>query len=266
MNSLWHNGKIKDENVPVLAAHDRALRGDGVFDTALVIGKKIAHGHAHFERLIEHAGLFQIKTGFSANELLEAAEDLLQENGHTTERYALNVMVTRGTGARGLSIARNFQPNVIMRSSPLPDEFPPIKAVIAQTVRRNEGSPLSQIKSINYGDNILAMMEAEKADANEAIMLNNAGNVACASVGNVFALIDGTLNTPPLSDGAMNGITRALLIDHHGAQEKSLTPDDLQSAEGLYISNSIRGLVDVTSLNGQPITAKDLNIPKDFYE
>ena len=266
MNTIWHNGTFKDESAAILTASDRALRGDGVFDTALSINGRIAQGTQHFNRLIKHANTLNIKISATEKDLLETAQELLIENEFTKSRYAINTVITRGRSARGLSIAKDFHPQIIMRASPLPEEFPPIKAIIAQNMRRNEGSPLSQIKSINYGDNILAMIEAEKAGANEAIMLNNAGKMACATVGNIFITISGTLYTPPLSDGAMSGITRALLLKHHGAQEKSLTPDDLKTADALYITNSIRGMAAVTSLNGSPLPKAALNIPKDFHE
>ncbi len=266
MNSIWHNNALKDKNTPIITVSGRALRGDGVFDTALAINGKICNAHAHFTRLIDSAAILEIKITYSAHDLIEAAQDLLQENDLDNARCAINTTITRGNGARGLSIAKDFQPHVIIRTAALPDEFSPINAIISKTVRRNEGSPLSQIKSINYGDNIMAMIEAEKAGANEAIMLNNAGNVACATIGNIFIMRGGHLYTPPLSDGAMAGTVRDLLIQRHGAQEQSLRSEDLTAADGIYITNSIRGIAAITSLNDAETSAANLDIPKDVHE
>ena len=263
MSTLWHNGAFKDETDTLLTASDRALRGHGVFDTMLVIDRKLCHAQKHFDRLKHDANI----VGITINKAFEdIAQELLEKNNSTAGRYALNTTVTGGPGARGLTPPDSPEPQIIMRLSPLPDEFPPIEAITSKAVRRNEGSPLSNIKSINYGDNILALNEARAVGANEATMLNNAGNVTCTTVGNIYAMIDGALYTPPLSDGAMAGITRALLLEHHDIQEKTLTTEDLQTADGIYISNSIRGLEAVTSLNGNTISATEPNIPKDFHE
>lgn len=263
MNIIWHNGEFKDESEAVLTATDRALRGHGVFDTILVIDGRLCNATRHFDRLTHDANILGITI---EEEFEEISAALIKENNGESIRYALNTTVTGGIGERGLTAPENPNAQIIMKISSVPEEFPPINAIIAKTVRRNEGSPISRIKSINYGDNILALNEAISAGANEAIMLNNAGNVACATIGNIFLSSGGALYTPPLSDGAMNGITRALLIENHSAQEKTLTHEDLQTADGIYISNSIRGLSAIESLGDAPAPQTDLNIPKDFHE
>ena len=143
--------------------------------------------------------------------------------------------------------------------------FPPVNAIIAKSVRRNEGSPLSQIKCGNYGENILAVYEAQEQGANEAILLNNQGRVTCASVASVFAVLGGALYTPPLSDGAQGGVTRRTLIERYGAVEKSLSSEDLFQSEGIYLANSLRGVVPVVSLDGRACPAPSLSIPADFH-
>ena len=139
-----------------------------------------------------------------------------------------------------------------MRLSALPDTpAPEIHAIIANNVCRNEYSPLSKIKSLNYGENILALNEATAKGANEAIMINTQGRVTCATIGNIFILKEKMLYTPPLRDGAMNGIARAILLRDYPeiVKEQTLTQDDLLNAEALYISNSIKGLKQIKRLN-----------------
>ena len=108
-------------------------------------------------------------------------------------------------------------------------------------------------------------MEARNTDANEAILLNNKGFVTCASAGNIFCCINDELVTPPLSDGVMNGITRKLTIDKYGAIERSITEKELINAAGIYITNSIRGVMHVSSLNGKTLPKPSIQINKDFY-
>ena len=180
-------------------------------------------------------------------------------------RYALNTIITRGEAKRGLMPLERCNPTIEMRLSPVPDIFPEIHAIISKTVTRNEGSPLSQIKSCNYGDNIMALIEARSTESNEAILLNSKGNVACASAGNIFCCLAGELVTPPLSDGVMDGVTRKLIIEKYNAVERSITKKELVNAAGIYISNSIRGVMHVSSLNGEQLPTPPIPIEKDFH-
>lgn len=250
---LLHNGDFLPDDAPVFTVHNRIRYGDGVFDTLLSDKGDLKYVEKHYERLKAHAAVLGISFPLSFETFRNAVIELLEKNGEQNIKIAVNTILTRGLSSRGLKIPDNMEPDLIIRTSPLPDEFPPIRAVIAKTVRRNEGSPLSRIKSLNYGDNILALRESASQDANEAIMLNNQGYVTCATVGNVFAVIDDTLITPPLSDGVMDGILRAHMLEFCGAIERSLTESDLLSAKTAYITNSMRGAVPIQSLNGKTL-------------
>lgn len=256
---IWHNNEFKDEGAPLFPLADRIRLGDGVFDTILAVDGQLIHPQLHFIRIREHAGILGIKLppAASAEILEETANELLKINDFRTGRYAVNTLVTRGSGARGLLPPDDPNVQVAMRASRVPDEFPPVKAIISETVRRNEGSPLSRIKSINYGDNILALNEARRKGANEAIMLNNAGNVACSTVGNIFVIIGDRILTPPLSDGVMDGITRKLFMEENKVEEKSLKAQELRAADGIYIANSIRGVTAVSTLDDKKFVLQD---------
>src|SRR5690606_34280258 len=142
-------------------------------------------------------------------------------------RMAVRTMLTRGSGARGLAPPEHPAPLLVMRASPAPGIKPDINVIIAQSTRRNEYSPLSNVKSLNYGDHILAAAEAAKAGADDAILLNTRGNICCATVGNILAVRGGDILTPPLSDGVLDGVMRGILLDSGLAAEKSLAPGDL---------------------------------------
>ncbi len=267
---LWHNSAWKEARENLLCADDRLRYGDGVFDTALLAFEngesRIIHGQRHHARLLHDAGVMEMAGGSlpALAAWQNAAQELAARNDLTQGRYILNTLVSRGPMEGALSIVDQQEPQVIMRLRPLPEGFPLVKAVIS-SVRRNEGSPLSQIKSCNYGDNILALAEAKARGGNETFMLNNAGNIACASTSNIFTVINDELITPPLSDGAMAGIIRALLIERMGAREASLSPEDLKNAQGIYITNSVQGVRIVTSLEGSPLPVPSLTIHEDFH-
>lgn len=261
---IYYNGELMDE-APIFEFQDRLRLGDGVFDTMLVIEGKPIHEDTHFLRLLENAKTMRMDLLPDLDTLKNAAAKIIESNESYSGRFALNTLITRGIAERGLAPDKNVAPNIAMRISAIPDEFPLISAIISKTVQRNEGSSLSQIKSCNYGDNILALIEAQDKGANEAILLNNKGLVTCASAGNIFCCINDELITPPLSDGVMDGVTRKILIEKFAVKERSITEDDLKNAAGIYITNSIKGIMPVTSLNGKILPEASIKINKDAH-
>lgn len=262
--TIYFNGNFTDD-AAIFEFQDRIRLGDGIFDTMLIINGKPIHADEHINRLIKNAKTLKINITQSAANLKNAALELIESNKSHTGRFALNTLITRGIAERGLMPDNNASANIAMRIAPAPNTFPDIHAIISKTVKRNEGSPLSQIKSCNYGDNILALIEAKETDANEAILLNNANKVTCASAGNIFCCINNELVTPPLTDGVMDGVTRKLIIKNHNAIERSITEEDLLNATGIYITNSIRGAMHISSLNGKMLQTPSIKIDKDFH-
>ena len=131
--------------------------------------------------------------------------------------------------------------------------------LVTSSLRRPPADVLdSRVKSLNYLNNALAKLEARQHGADDALLLNAAGSVAEASVANVFALRDGELLTPPGSDGALEGITRATILDLAPglgvpAREKTLGRFDLFAANEVFLTGSGAGLVPVRSLDGRPV-------------
>lgn len=245
---VFLNGAFMDESEAALPVTDRGFTlGDGVFDTMLAIDGALIDADAHFTRLLDHATVLKIPVGMSVSDFKNTANHLIRQSAH--QRTAIRTAISRGPSERGLAPPDVPQTTILMRASPAPAPAKLPHLIIAQSVRRNEHSPLSRIKSSNYGDNLLALMEAKERGADDAIMLNTAGCVACATASNIFVQINGTLYTSPLSDGVMNGITRQKLLPR--AQEKSLNADDLMRAEAIYLTSSIMGVRAAASLNGK---------------
>lgn len=246
---VYFNGEFEEKDRCHIPLHERGWTlGDGVFDTLLAVNGKPVWASAHFQRLRENAGVLRIvfEMNFSAT-----IERLLRENCFEKGRYAVKTTITRGGGMRGLKISKSAKAFVTMLACPAPTEKPPAHLIIASTVRRNEHSPLSQIKSLNYGDNILALMEAESKGQDDAILLNTQGNVSCASASNIFILEKKIWVTPPLSDGVLNGITRRALIKRCAAKEESISRQRLMDADSVVLTNSILGVRPVESVDGK---------------
>ena len=264
MSFIWKNGKFHSDDI-LISARDRALRGDGVFDTMLCVDGTAIYIEDHLTRLLKSAKIFGLAVPFDAALLRIAVAEIIEKNGITQERSCINMMITRGVGTRGLVTPNEVEPTVLIQMSPAPDSVSPPNAIIAQTIRRNEGSVLSQMKTLNYGDNILARREAEDAGADEAILLNNAGHVTCFTVGNIFIVNNRRLFTPPLSDGVMDGIIRRKLMERAGVIERSLSVEDLEKAEAIFLTNSLHGIVRLASLNGKTLGASDFPFDPDIH-
>jgi branched-chain amino acid aminotransferase len=127
-------------------------------------------------------------------------------------------------------------------------------SLITASVRRNLHAPSSRHKTLSYIDQIIAAREAQAAGADDALMLNSAGRVACVTIGNLFVEKKGALETPSLAEGILPGIMRAALIaaarlEGIAVREKQLRVADLAGADGVWVSNSLRFVRPVTRLD-----------------
>ncbi len=245
MTVAWLNGQFTAfKDISISPADRGFLLGDGVFDTMAARDGKLLHPEDHVRRILHNAGILKIVVPYRQEDFIQALPDLLHKNGLGQGYASLRTTITRGVGPRGLAPPTAAQPTVLITATAFDPAFfkEPATAIIAETVRRNENSPLSRIKSLNYGDNLLAKMEAIEKGADEAIMLNNAGHVACGTNCNIFIQEGAEWITPPLTDGILDGITRRHLIEEKPAIEEHITVDRLLAADTVYLTNSIIGV------------------------
>jgi len=259
MSIIWHNGALKEDG-PVFTASDRIRLGDGVFDTMLCVDGQQQHAQKHFERLHRHAAVLKIEIPHKIDALTLAVQELISQQNLTNGSAVIRTIVTRGPGSRGIGANNAADIQIVLSAKALPpaENMPSPNIIIAKSTRRNELSPLSQIKSLQYGDNILAKIEADEKSANDAILLNTAGALTCTTTGNLYVMKDGKLLTPPQKDGVIDGVIRSIALKNGWAEERSLYPEDLENAEGLYLSNSLRGIVPISTLNGVAINTPPL--------
>jgi branched-chain amino acid aminotransferase len=249
------NGSLLPADEARIASTDRGfLLGDGLFETMCVRHGSILRLDAHLERLRRGAGFLGIPV--PADDLPSLLGDVLSVNGLV--EASLRLTLTRGRGPRGVLPPAAPSPTLLITSAPKAAPLPPAHCVIATTTRRNEHSPLSRIKSLNYLDAIIARQEAASRGGDEAILLNGAGRVAEASAANIFVVEDGKLVTPPISEGALPGVTRAAIVAR-GAVERSVAPAELSHAQGIFLSSSL-GLREVLSIDGLAVPAMPADV------
>jgi branched-chain amino acid aminotransferase len=252
---VWINGSLRGQIDPF----DRGLTlGDGVFDTAVAFRGVPFAGERHVERLVGHAVEIGIPLDHVA--VRQGWDAVL---GATDEEHViLRTTVTRGPGGRSLWPGSDHAVTVMVSARPWHRQLlGQSRQLMTSTIARNPGSPSARLKTIGYLDNILAAREAAERGADDALLLTPAGDIACSTIANVFAIVGSALLTPPLSDGVLAGIMRGLVLE--SAREVSLQPDersltraDLLTAEGVFLTNSVRFLCPVVSLDGEVLRAK----------
>jgi len=250
------NGLHKEHDQFCIRSDDRAFTlGDGIFETICFRSGKIQRFDLHMKRFFDSASFLDIPLSIKKNEIEQRIKKLVLIN--KTQNAIVKITLSRGVAERGLLFPKSVEPNLIITLGVLKPSIRPIKAVIATSTRRNELSPLSRIKSLNYLDNIFARREAENRNSNEALILNTVGTVAESTISNLFLLQEGSLITPRVEDGALPGIMRGEIIKLYNAKEKQILPDDIKNSEEAFLSNAlgIRPLVSVDNKiigNGAP--------------
>jgi branched-chain amino acid aminotransferase len=174
----------------------------------------------------------------------------------------VRVTVSRGVGAPGVAPSPASEPTVVVAVFDLPAFSPAVYenglAVRIATGRRNEYAMTAGLKTIAYTDSVAALIEARAAGADDAIFLDTAGHVSEGTSSNVFIGTGGGLGTPPLSCGALPGITRAAVLELATGlgitvEERPILRDELFGADEIFLTSSLRALAPVVSVNRQPV-------------
>lgn len=243
-----------------LSALDRGFTlSDGVFETMRVAGGRAFRLWEHLTRLRASADVLRLPVPWPDEELAEAIARLLAAND--LQEAVARLTVSRGVPAeRGLLPPSPCAPTLVAQVSPfhrLPDEkLAGGLGVHTSSIRRNETSPTCRIKVCSYLDNVLARMEAREAGADEALLLNTAGFLACCSSANLHVISGGRVLTPSVECGALPGITRGVVQELAAGiglvwEEAWLRPADLAAAEEALLTNSVLGVVAITRVDGR---------------
>ena len=257
MSLVWLNGRLLAVADARIAPDDRGLLlADGVFETIRLQDAAPCHLPAHLARLRTGAALLGIPIPHTDAALAAALSATAAAN--RLADGALRLTLTRGPGPRGLSPPSAPTPTVLIAASPAAAPLPPARLIVATRTRRNAHSPLSRIKSLGYGDNLLARLEAADRGADEALLLNGDSNLACATTATVLVHQDGRWLTPPVSDGALPGLVRARLLGAALVTEASIDAVLLSTLPPILLCNSL-GVRLTASLDGHALPAADLD-------
>jgi 4-amino-4-deoxychorismate lyase len=231
------------------------LYGRGVFTTVAIYNGKPFLWPEHWRRLSEYAKRLSVDcTGLNERNVGEALRKLVAVNQVKTGRARVILLARSG---RDVWKTKKESPRntdlLIMTGEP--QQVPAAGMSLAVSPYRiNTLSPLVGIRSLNYLEQVLSWEEAQARDFDEAVMLNERGEIVSATMANIFWLKDGTVHTPALSTGAMAGITRAAVIELAGKQfipviEGVYELADLTDADEIFLTSASLAVAQVTTFD-----------------
>ncbi len=260
------NGEITPEaeaRIPVL---DRGfLFGDSVYEVLRTRGGIPFAWPEHLQRLRHSAAGIGLEIDLDDHAILRRIKDTLAAAA-VPEAY-IRLMVTRGTGSAP-SIDLSHAPGppswvVMVRDLASLTPAPTARLALASRLRTDRASLDPGIKSGNYLNNLLGLAEAKARGATDCLFLNREGHITEASTSNFYLVADGQVHTAPPSAGILRGITRALLFDMCEEAsipmiERDIEVDELREADEMFLSSTLRDVVPVLSIDGEPVGAGEV--------
>jgi branched-chain amino acid aminotransferase len=259
---IYIDGKFHDRGEAKISVLDHGLLyGDGVFEGIRIYNRKVFKLTEHIERLYHSAKAILLDIPMQQAEMEQAVQETVSINAKV-DGY-IRLIVTRGEGALGLDPAPCEKPSVIIIAGDIqlyPQEYyeKGIAIITAATRRVPADSLDPRIKSLNYLNNIMAKVEAKQAGCLEAVMLNHEGYVSECTADNIFIISRGTLLTPAPHYGALDGITRASVIEISQScgipqRDTALTRYDLYTADECFMTGTGAEIMPVTKIDGRPV-------------
>lgn len=256
----WLNGRMVPLEEARVSVFDHGLLyGDGVFEGIRFYRRQPFKLEAHLDRLLDSARAIALDLPWSRDDLVSAVIETV--SAYDGDDGYLRLVATRGEGALGIDPRNCTNPSLFViadRLSMVARETRErgARLIIAATRRLPPDGLDPRIKSLNYLNHILARIEANRAGADEAILLNTAGRVAEGTADNVFVVRHGRLVTPPPVEGALAGITRetVLKLAHEAGMdvaEKPLAPYDLYTADECFLTGTGAELIPVAEVDGR---------------
>jgi branched-chain amino acid aminotransferase len=261
-SKIYIDGKFYSEANAKISVFDHGLLyGDGIFEGIRFYDGRVFRLEEHLARLWDSAHSICLEIPMSIREMGEAVLETIRQN-NLRDGY-IRLLVTRGKGNLGLNPEQCDRPSVIIITAQI-TLYPEsvyrngLTVVTCATRRVNPGALNPAVKSLNYLNNVMARIEANLAGADEALMLNDAGNVAEGTADNVFIVKRGQIFTPPISAGALRGITRSVVFEIAGelgikVTETDITRHDVFTADECLLTGTAAEVVPVVRADGRAI-------------
>lgn len=259
---VYISGQMVEEKEAKISVFDHGLLyGDGVFEGIRVYHGKVFTLGRHIDRLFRSARAIALEIGMTKEDLTAAVIETCKVNG--IDNGYVRLVVTRGVGTLGLNPYQCKESQVIIIAAAIqlyPVELyeEGLSLVTVGTMRNHPEAINPRIKSLNYLNNVLAKIEALNSGVMECVMLNPQGYVAEASGDNIFVVRGNTLTTPPVWCGALEGVTREVVMElapemGYDVREDVLTRYDLYTADEVFLTGTAAEIIGAGVIDKRPI-------------
>jgi len=259
---IYINGQYFDQKNARISVFDHGLLyGDGIFEGIRAYHGRVFKLAEHVQRLFCSAKSILLQIPLSPEEVARAVLETCRKN-KVRDGY-IRLVVTRGVGTLGLNPHKCTDPSVIIIADKIqlyPEELyrRGLDIITVGTTRNLHSALNPAIKSLNYLNNIMAKIEAINGGCEEALMLNAEGYVAECTGDNIFMVKGSQLQTPPLSAGALYGITREVVMElarQNGmvVGEPNLTRHDFFNADECFLTGTGAEIIAVVKIDGRVI-------------
>lgn len=259
---IYLDGQIVPETEAKVSVFDHGLLyGDGIFEGIRFYNGRVFRLEQHIRRLYDSAKSILLNIPITPEEMIKATCDTVRAN-KLRDGY-IRLVVTRGVGPMGLSPFKCPRPSIVIIASSItlyPKEAYENGLTMATCATRRPRhdilSPL--VKSLNYLNNVMAKVEAIQAGAEEGLMLNDTGLVAECTGDNIFVVRDGAITTPPLTAGALNGITRGVVFDIANElgipiRDAEMSRHEIYTADECFLTGTAAEVIAAVKLDQRPI-------------
>ncbi|MFC6285845.1 aminotransferase class IV [Nocardioides sp. GCM10027113] len=248
----WLNGQLLDDaTAPALSVTDHGFTvGDGVFEAIKVVDGKPFALDRHLDRLARSArglGLDVPEAGVVRRGVAAVLEGQVLPLGR--------IRITLTGGPAPLGSGRGDAPPTLVVVADTMGHWPESTAVVTVPWPRNERGALAGLKTTSYGENVVALAEAQRHGASEAIFENLAGHLCEGTGSNVFYVVDGELRTPTLASGCLAGVTRALVLEWYGGTEVDEPIGVVDEASEVFLVSTTRDVQAVERWNDRELPA-----------
>jgi branched-chain amino acid aminotransferase len=261
---VYLNNQFVEDDKAHISVFDRGfLFGDGIFETLRIFNGRPLFLDRHLQRLHQSCEVLDLGLPTPEPEWAVLLQELVERNH--LDQTMIRITISRGVGSLGPDPSDCPNPTIVIFPRPLPqltiDQKKHGVSLTILTTRRQPSSALpSQVKSLNYLNNILAKQEAIRAHTFDGILLNTDGHIAECTTSNVFFVKDQRLHTPSLQCGILPGITREIVLElakqeRMDVEEGIYRPEDLWDADEMFLTNTGFGVLPVSTIETRPLTS-----------
>ncbi len=255
---IYIDGEFYDkENAKISVFDHGLLYGDGVFEGIRFYNGRVFRLDEHIDRLFDSARAIALNIGMDKSAVIEATLETIRQN-NLQDGY-IRLVVTRGVGDLGLNPMLCPKASIFVIASKITlysaDKYENGLDVVTCATRRIPHGALSpMVKSLNYLNNVMAKIEAQNAGAGEGLMLNEQGFVSECTGDNIFIIKNGVITTPPISAGALAGVTRSVVFDLASEfgipiHEPMMTRYDIFTADECFLTGTAAEIIPAVKLD-----------------